>query len=317
MVMAPYLQETVMSIVEVSKHADISLPRGSVVALITPFMTDGGVDWAKLRSLIDFHIESGTAAIAIAGTTGESSTLSHAEHRDVIAVTVEHTAGRIHVMAGVGANSTSEAVALAQSASDCGVDSLLSVVPYYVKPSQQGLIDHFRAQADASRVPVVLYNVPGRTVTDMSVSTVARLSEHPNIRGIKDATGDMVRAAELVEALPAKFALYSGEDFTSLAFMALGGHGVISVVANVLPRQVSKLCSLIETNELKLARRLFLQMLPLTRALFTETSPGPVKFAAALLGQCEPIVRLPLVLPEESTRRYLEDCLQQVTQHAA
>jgi 4-hydroxy-tetrahydrodipicolinate synthase len=151
----------------------------------------------------------------------------------------------------------------------------------------------------------------------MSVSTVVRLSEHLNIRGIKDATGDMVRAAELVEALPAGFALYSGDDFTSLAFMALGGHGVISVIANVLPRQVSELCSLIETNELKLARRLFVQMLPLTRALFTETSPGPVKFAAALLGQCEPIVRLPLVLPEESTRRYLEECLQPVIKYAA
>ncbi|MFL9860405.1 4-hydroxy-tetrahydrodipicolinate synthase [Paraburkholderia madseniana] len=306
-----------MSKLENWNSANGHLPRGSIVALITPFTKDGSVDWAKLRSLIDLHIDSGTAGIAVAGTTGESSTLSHAEHCDLISATVEHAAGRIHVMAGVGANSTSEAVALAKSASDCGADSLLSVVPYYVKPSQQGLLDHFSAQADAANVPLVLYNVPGRTATDMSVSTVVRLSAHPNIRGLKDATGDMVRASELVEALPTEFALYSGDDFTSLPFMALGGCGVISVVANILPKRVNELCQFIDRSELKEARSLFVQMLPLTRALFAETSPGPVKFAASLLGQCEPVVRLPLVLPEESTREYLQECLREVLEHAA
>lgn len=306
-----------MSKLENTKNPAPGLPRGSIVALITPFAQDGSIDWAKLRSLIDFHIERGTAAIAVAGTTGESSTLSHIEHCDVIAATVEYSGGRIHVMAGVGANSTAEAVALARTASHCGADSLLSVVPYYVKPSQQGLVAHFEAQADAVNVPLVLYNVPGRTVTDMSVATVKRLSSHPNIRGLKDATGDMVRAAELLEALPDDFAHYSGDDFTSLGFMALGGHGVISVVANLLPTQVSELCELVTRGDMKRARRLFLQMLPLTRALFVETSPGPVKFAASLLGQCGPTVRLPLVIPEESTRQYLQDCLQGVREHAA
>jgi 4-hydroxy-tetrahydrodipicolinate synthase len=306
-----------MSKLENPQKAVPSLPQGSIVALITPFTKKGSVDWATLRSLIDFHIDSGTAAIAVAGTTGESSTLSHIEHCDVISRSVEYSAGRIHVMAGVGANSTSEAVALARSASDGGADSLLSVVPYYVKPSQAGLIAHFEAQADAVTVPLVLYNVPGRTVTDLSVATALRLSTHPNIRGLKDATGDMVRAAELFEALPEGFAHYSGDDFTSLGFMALGGYGVISVVANVLPRQVSELCQLVARGDMKRARSVFLQMLPLTRALFAETSPGPVKFAASLLGQCEPTVRLPLVIPEAPTRQYLQDCLKGVLEHAA
>ncbi|RAR61308.1 dihydrodipicolinate synthase [Paraburkholderia unamae] len=293
------------------------LPRGSVVALITPFTKEGSIDYEKLRALIDFHVASATAGIAVVGTTGEASTLSFNEHCDVIAATVEHAAGRIHVMAGVGANSTREAAALAKFACVHGADSLLSVVPYYVKPSQQGLAAHFMAQADAGDAPLVLYNVPGRTVTDMSVETVLRLSAHPNIRGIKDATGDMLRAAELVAALPADFARYSGDDFTSMPFMVLGGWGVISVVANVLPRQVSEMCRLIDDNDIARARQAFLAMLPLTRALFAETSPGPVKYAASLLDLCESVVRLPLVLPEASTRRYLEEILVRVQKHAA
>lgn len=302
---------------ELVKKSESTLPRGSVVALITPFSADGAIDLAKLLSLVDYHVESGTSAIAVTGTTGESSTLSHREHCDVIAATVEYAAGRIHVMAGVGANSTSEAVSLARFASAHGADSLLSVVPYYVKPSQQGLMDHFRAQADAADVPLVLYNVPGRTVTDMSVSTVVRLSNHPSIRGLKDATGDLARAAAMFEALPSGFAYYSGDDFTSMPFLALGGCGVVSVVANVIPAHVAELCRLVEAAELKKARHLFLEMQPLTRALFAETSPSPVKFAASLLGQCESTVRLPLLVPEESTKELIRACLREVLEHVA
>ena len=306
-----------MNQLEKLKLPDANLPRGSVVALITPFTGDGSVDWVKLRGLGEFHIKNGTAAIAVAGTTGEASTLSHREHCDVIAAAAEYGAGRIHIMAGVGANSTAEAISLAKFASEHGADSLLSVVPYYVKPSQQGLLGHFLAQADASSVPLVLYNVPGRTITDMSVETIVRLSAHPHIRGIKEASGDMARAAELVAALQPGFALYSGDDFTSMPFMVLGGWGVISVTANVLPKQVSEMCRLIEENEIAYARDAFLRMLPLTQALFAETSPGPVKYAASLLSQCEPVVRLPLVLPEQKTCQYLEEILRGVRKHAA
>ncbi|CAE6819994.1 4-hydroxy-tetrahydrodipicolinate synthase [Paraburkholderia aspalathi] len=283
-----------------------TLPRGSIAALITPFTRDGRVDKVALKKLIDFHVESCTAAVSVTGTTGESSTLSHAEHRDVIATAVEHAAGRIHVMAGVGANSTAEAVALAKFASDNGATSLLSVVPYYNKPSPQGLVDHFLAQADVSAVPLVLYNVPGRTVTDLSVSAVVKLSRHPNIRGLKDATGDMARAAEMLEAIPSGFALYSGDDFTSFPYLTLGGWGVISVLANIAPQQVAELCRHVEAGEMPLARDLFLRLLPMTRALFTETSPTPVKYAASLMGHCEPDVRLPLCMPEEATKRLIE-----------
>ncbi|WP_242540582.1 4-hydroxy-tetrahydrodipicolinate synthase [Trinickia mobilis] len=293
------------------------LPRGSIVALITPFAKDGGLDRTALRKLIDFHVTSGTAAIAVVGTTGESSTLSHVEHREVIAAAVEYAEGRIHIMAGVGANSTSEAVELARFASDHGASSLLSVVPYYVKPTQQGLFDHFTAQADVVRIPLVLYNVPGRTVTDMTASTVARLAHHPNIRGLKDATGDMARAVEILRALPSGFALYSGDDFTSLPYLALGGWGVISVLANVVPAKVVEMCSLMEQGKIARARRLFVQLQPLTRALFAETSPGPVKYAASLLGQCEATLRLPLVIPGEPTRRLIEQCVKGELEHAA
>ncbi len=305
------------SMTRVPLSVESTLPRGSIVALITPFMQDGGLDRAALRKLIDWHVENGTAAVAVAGTTGESSTLSHAEHREVIVAAVKYGAGRIHVMAGVGANSTAEAVALARFASEEGISSVLSVVPYYVKPTQQGLVDHFTAQADAIDIPLVLYNVPGRTVTDMTVATVAHLARHPNIRGLKDATGDMARAVEILAALPPEFALYSGDDFTSLPYLVLGGWGVISVLANIVPAQVAELCSLAEHGETARARRLFVELQPLTRALFAETSPGPVKYAASLLGQCAATVRLPLVMPEEPTRRLIERCVNGALAHVA
>jgi 4-hydroxy-tetrahydrodipicolinate synthase len=278
------------------------LPRGSIVALVTPFNSAFGVDKEALRALIDLHVENQTAAIAVAGTTGECSTLTGDEHRDLISTAVEYGAGRIHIMAGVGANSTSEAVELARFAQAAGADSLLSVVPYYVKPTQEGLLRHFLTQAESSCKPLVIYNVPGRTVTDLSVETLTRLAEHPNIKGVKDATGDMSRAAAVREALPERFALYSGDDFTSLPYLALGGWGVISVIANVVPRVVSQLCQLMDSGAIDDARRLFIDMQPFTRSLFAETSPGPVKLAVSLAGFCEPIVRLPLVMPEGSVK---------------
>lgn len=270
------------------------LPNGSLVALITPFTDDLHIDKPALRRLIDWHIACGTGGIVIAGTTGESSTLSHTEHRDLLVTAVEHGAGRIPIMAGVGANSTAEAVELAKFASEHGVDSLLSVVPYYNKPTQQGLVAHFSAQADASAVPLVLYNVPGRTVIDMAVSTVVALARHPNIAGLKDATGDMARAADIAAAAPPGFMQYSGDDFTTLPYLALGGHGVISVLANILPAEVVALCADMAASRLPEARARFARLLPLTRALFSESSPGPVKLAAALRGLCGAQLRLPM-----------------------
>ncbi|CAG9242133.1 4-hydroxy-tetrahydrodipicolinate synthase [Paraburkholderia caribensis] len=298
------------------QEARDALPHGSIVALVTPFASNGSVDKSALRALIDFHIDNGTTGIAIAGTTGECSTLSNQEHRDLIVTAVEYGAGRVHIMAGVGANSTSEALELARFASAAGANSLLSVVPYYVKPTQEGLRRHFLAQADVSDAPLVVYNVPGRTVTDLSVETLARLAEHPNIRGIKDASGDMTRAVEIREALPNDFALYSGDDFTSMPYMTLGGRGVISVVANVAPDCVARLCHFIANGDIKDALRLFIALQPLTRALFVETSPGPAKFAVSLLGLCEPTIRLPLVIPEGATMQVIDKCVREAGKSA-
>lgn len=277
-----------------ASRAPARLPRGSLVALLTPFTDDLRIDLPALRRLIDWHIDSGTAGIVIAGTTGECATLSHTEHRDLLAAAVEHAAGRTHVMAGVGANSTVEAVALARFAEECGADSLLSVVPYYNKPTQRGLVAHFSAQADATALPLVLYNVPGRTVVDLQVATVAELARHPRIAGIKDATGDMARAADIALAVPPGFAQYSGDDFTSLPYLALGGQGVISVVANILPAEVAALCRAMDEGDWAGARARFLRLMPLTCALFAESSPGPAKLAAQLRGLCAGALRLPM-----------------------
>jgi len=287
-----------------------ALPRGSLVALLTPFTDDLRPDLPALRRLIDWHIDSGTAGVVIAGTTGECATLSHAEHRELLAAAVQHAAGRTHVMAGVGANSTAEAVALARFAQECGADSLLSVVPYYNKPTQQGLVAHFTAQADAAALPLVLYNVPGRTVIDLQVDTVAALARHPRIVGLKDATGDMARAADVAQAVPPGFAQYSGDDFTSLPYLALGGQGVISVVANILPAEVAALCAHMDAGRLHEARTLFARLLPLTRALFMESSPGPAKYAAQLRGLCGGGLRLPMCEVSSATAAAVRAALQ-------
>lgn len=293
-----------------ASRARTELPRGSLVALLTPFTPDLQLDLPALRRLIDWHIESGTAGIVIAGTTGECATLSHAEHRTLLAAAVEHAAGRTHVMAGVGANSTAEAVALARFAEECGAHSLLSVVPYYNKPTQRGLVAHFSVQADATALPLVLYNVPGRTVIDLQVATVAELAQHPRIAGIKDATGDMARAADIAQAVPPGFAQYSGDDFTTLPYLALGGQGVISVVANILPAEVAALCRAVRQGDLAGARAQFLQLLPLTRALFAESSPGPAKLAAQLRGLCGGDTRLPLCDVSPATAAAVQAALE-------
>ncbi|MDR7095105.1 4-hydroxy-tetrahydrodipicolinate synthase [Hydrogenophaga laconesensis] len=288
-----------------------SLPHGSLVAILTPFGASGGIDWPALERLIDWHVRSGTRGLVVAGTTGESSTLSMDEHAELLARSVEHAAGRIHIMAGVGANSTAEAVHLARMAQQAGAHSLLSVVPYYNKPTQEGLYRHFSEQADATPLPLVLYSVSGRTVVDFSVSTVRRLAQHPNIRGIKDASGDLVRAQQLSAALPESFVRYSGDDLTGAAVLALGAHGIISVTANVVPAAVQAQCSAIAGGRLAQSRTLVADLFELSQALFTESNPIPVKYLASLMGLCENRLRAPLVPAGTACAHGLEDFFTQ------
>jgi 4-hydroxy-tetrahydrodipicolinate synthase len=267
---------------------------GSIVALVTPMHEDGSVDYDGLRRLIDWHIAEGTDCIGVVGTTGESPTLSVEEHCEIIRVSVEHAQGRVPIMAGAGANSTAEAIELTRYARKVGADCSLQVVPYYNKPSQEGLYRHFRAVAEAVDLPVVLYNVPGRTVADLQHDTAVRLAQVPGIVGIKDATGNIERAAWLVKHAPSGFSIYSGDDGTAVALMLLGGHGNVSVTANVAPRQMHEMCMAAIAGDLQRARALHLQLLPLHRQLFCEPSPAPAKWALAQLGRCRPTVRLPL-----------------------
>ena len=267
---------------------------GSIVALVTPMHEDGSVDYDGLRRLIDWHIAEGTDCIGVVGTTGESPTVTVEEHCEIIRVSVEHARGRVPIMAGAGANSTAEAIELTRYARKVGADCSLQVVPYYNKPSQEGLYRHFRAVAEAVDLPVVLYNVPGRTVADLQHDTAIRLAQVPGIVGIKDATGNIERAAWLVKHAPPGFSIYSGDDGTAVALMLLGGHGNVSVTANVAPRQMHEMCMAAIAGDLQRARALHLQLLPLHRQLFCEPSPAPAKWALAQLGRCRPTVRLPL-----------------------
>ena len=267
---------------------------GSIVALVTPMHEDGSVDYAGLRSLIDWHIAEGTDCIGVVGTTGESPTVTVEEHCEIIRVAVEHARGRVPIMAGAGANSTSEAIELTRYARKVGADCTLQVVPYYNKPSQEGLYRHFRAVAEAVDLPVVLYNVPGRTVADLQHDTAIRLSQVPGIVGIKDATGNIERAAWLIKHAPPGFSIYSGDDGTAVTLMLLGGHGNVSVTANVAPRQMHEMCMAAIAGDVQRARALHLQLLALHRQLFCEPSPAPTKWALAQLGRCGATVRLPL-----------------------
>ncbi len=268
---------------------------GSIVALVTPMLDNGDVDYPGLRRLIDWHIAEGTDCIGVVGTTGESPTVSVEEHCEIIRVSVEHAAGRVPIMAGAGANSTREAIELSQFARKVGADCTLQVVPYYNRPSQEGIYRHFRAIAEAVDIPMVLYNVPGRTVADMAHDTVLRLAGVDRIVGIKEATGNIERAAWLIKHAPKGFSIYSGDDGTAIALMLLGGHGNVSVTANVAPRLMHQLCMAAIEGQAKRAGEIHLRLLPLHRQLFCEPSPAPTKWAMSRLKLCTPTVRLPIV----------------------
>ena len=279
---------------------------GSIVAIVTPMHADGSLDLPGMRRLVDFHVQEGTDAIVSVGTTGESPTVDVEEHHEVIRATVEQAAGRIPVIAGAGANSTAEAIDLTRFAREVGADAVLSVVPYYNKPTQEGLYQHFKAVAEAVDIPVILYNVPGRTVADLSNETVLRLAQIPNIVGIKDATGGFDRACDLIARAPKDFAVYSGDDASAIALMLMGGKGNVSVVANIAPRLMHEMCVAALAGDLAKARELHFRMLGLHRQLFCEANPIPVKWACAQLGLTEAGIRLPLTpLSKECHERVL------------
>ena len=267
---------------------------GSLVAIVTPMLEDGRLDLARFKGLIDWHIAEGTDGIVVVGTTGESPTVDFDEHKDLIRVAVEHAKGRIPIIAGTGGNSTAEAIELTESAKKAGATACLSVVPYYNKPTQEGLYRHFRKIAEAVDLPMILYNVPGRTVADMQNDTVMRLAQVPGIIGIKDATANIERGTDLVKRAPKGFAIYSGEDSTALALILLGGHGVISVTANVAPRLMHEMCSRALAGDVKTSREINLRLLGLHQRLFVEANPIPVKWALAQMGLIEPGIRLPM-----------------------
>jgi len=269
--------------------------QGSIVALVTPMLEDGSIDFDALRRLIDWHIAEGTDCIGIVGTTGESPTVSMEENCELIRVAVEHADGRVPIMAGTGANATAEAIELARYAKKVGADCHLSVVPYYNKPSQEGIYQHFKAISEAVDLPLVLYNVPGRTVADMQPETALRLALLPRIVGIKEASGNIERACQLIKHRPPGFAVYSGDDGTAVALMLLGGDGNVSVTANIAPRLMHEMCVAALEGNARQAAALHLQLLPLHKQLFCEPSPAPTKWALAQLGRCTPHVRLPIV----------------------
>ena len=268
---------------------------GSIVALATPMHDDGSVDYGTLRKLIDWHVESGTACIGVVGTTGESPTVDVQEHHEIIRVAVEHARGRVPIMAGTGANATAEAIDHARYAKRVGADCQLQVVPYYNKPTQEGIYQHFKAIAEAvPDLPMILYNVPGRTVGDMQHETVLRLTQVPGIVGIKEATGNIERAQWLIRDVPAGFAVYSGDDPTAVALMLCGGHGNVSVTANVAPRQMAQLCKAAIAGDAKSAMEIQRQLMPVHKWLFVEANPIPVKWAMARMGLAGPALRLPM-----------------------
>lgn len=272
---------------------------GSIVALVTPMHADGAVDWAALGRLLDLHLAAGTSAIGAVGTTGESSTLDFAEHCDVIRYCVKHSAGRIPIVAGTGANSTSEAIELTVAAADAGADACLLVTPYYNRPTQRGLYEHFKAINDAVAVPQILYNVPGRTAVDMSNDTVLRLAELDNIVGLKDATGDVERGRDLIRRCDTGFAVYSGDDPTALELILAGGKGNISVTANVAPALMAQMCALALAGKRDEAEAINGRLSPVNEALFLEPNPIPVKWALCQRGLIGEGIRLPMTSLDE------------------
>ncbi len=272
---------------------------GSLVALVTPMKADGSLDWTALEKLVEWHIETGTHGIVAVGTTGESATLSMSEHQEVISRVVNQVKGRLPVVAGTGANSTSEALELTQGAKDAGADACLLVTPYYNKPTQEGLFQHHKYIAERVDIPQILYNVPGRTAVDMLPDTVARLAEIDNIIGIKEATGDMQRLHDIRELVDEDFILLSGDDESAVEFMANGGRGEISVTANVAPAQCARLCELVREGKVEEARDLQELLMPLHKSMFLESNPIPVKWALAEMGRIESGIRLPLTVLSE------------------
>jgi len=267
---------------------------GSIVALVTPMLEDGSIDYMHLRKLIDWHISQGTDCIGVVGTTGESPTVTVEEHCEIIRVSVEQSAGRVPIMAGCGANSTAEAIELARFAHQVGADCQLQVVPYYNKPTQEGQYQHFRSIAESVDLPMVLYNVPGRTVADLQHDTVMRLSQVDGIVGIKEATGNLERAQWLIHEAPEGFSVYSGDDGTAVALMLCGGQGNVSVTANVAPRQMHDLCVAAIAGKAHEAMVMQRKLLNLHKHMFTEANPIPVKWAAARMGLCGSTMRLPM-----------------------
>jgi 4-hydroxy-tetrahydrodipicolinate synthase len=282
---------------------------GAMVALITPMFEDGSVDFGALETLVEFHIDQGTSAIISMGTTGESATLNHAEHVEVMRKTVEFSNGRIPVIAGTGANSTTEAITLTQAAKDIGADACLLVTPYYNKPTQEGLYQHYKAIAKAVDIDQILYNVPGRTAVDLLPETVVRLSAINNIIGVKDATGDLTVAQTLIDSCPEDFLLYSGDDATAIEFILMGGHGGISVSANVAPKAVSDAYNAAMDDDKSSAEVINSALTGLHQNLFIESNPIPVKWALHKMNKCESGIRLPLTKLSQEARATLEQDL--------
>ena len=283
---------------------------GSIVALVTPMLEDGSVDYSTLRNLIDWHITEGTDCIGVVGTTGESPTVNVREHCEIIRVSVEQARGRVPIMAGCGANSTSEAIELTKFAKSVGADCQLQVVPYYNKPTQEGQYLHFKAIAEAVDLPMVLYNVPGRSVADMAHDTVMRLARVSGIVGIKEATGNIERAQWLIREAPKGFAIYSGDDPTAVALMLCGGQGNVSVTANLAPRLMHELCVAAMAGDTKRAMEIQFQLMPLHKNLFVEANPIPIKWAMARLKMCGPTMRLPMTPLTPANEAAVESALR-------
>jgi 4-hydroxy-tetrahydrodipicolinate synthase len=284
---------------------------GSLVAIVTPMHEDGRLDFGAFKKLIDWHVAEGTDGIVVVGTTGESPTVDFDEHKELIRIAVQHSRGRIPIIAGTGGNSTAEAIELTESAKKAGATACLSVVPYYNKPTQEGLYRHFRKIAETVDLPMIVYNVPGRTVADLQNDTVLRLSQVPGIIGIKDATANIERGSDLIRRAPRNFALYSGEDATALALILLGGHGVISVTANVAPKLMHQMCAAALVGDVKNSRELNLKLLPLHQRLFLEANPIPVKWALAEMGMIEHGLRLPLSPLSEKFHEAVREALHE------
>ncbi|XOV78210.1 MAG: 4-hydroxy-tetrahydrodipicolinate synthase [Aestuariibacter sp.] len=284
--------------------------KGSIVALVTPMDQSGAVDYASLQRLVQFHIENGTDAIVAVGTTGESATLPVEQHVEVVKQTVLFAEGKIPVIAGTGANSTDEAIELGYKVQELGIAGMLSVVPYYNKPQQRGIAKHFVAIADAATVPVILYNVPGRTVADMLPETVAQIATHPNIVALKDATGDLQRLQQMVPLLPADFTLLSGDDPSSCEFLLQGGHGVISVTANIVPKLMADMCKAAAQGDKALAKEIDKSIAELHQQLFIEPNPVMPKWALYKMGLIPtPVLRLPMVEPKQQSQQIIESLL--------